>query len=394
MADQIRILDRLIQTKPFDLRALLRVAGWGCAAAAALMLAVLSASVGSKHQTLANPTATPQVPAATVQLTTRQTEPDKATRQLTETVSGLTADRDRLAARIATIERNLEDVTGSIKQQAAFPTASAPAATQTSVHSPTVAPTPAPAQAPSPVQSATPAAQPGPASAPRPTLPALAPPLTAAAPAPAPPSRSNSAQPEKVQPEKTTPATAATAPPAATPAATPPPAAPPAGAIAASPSAPAAPLAAVPAPGPARMANLSEAAEGDAAKSRIVDFGLDVGGATTFDGLRALWNSVRNNTADLFDELHPMVAVRENKSRGVDLRLVVGPIASSDAATQMCATLLAARRFCQMTIFEGQPLPQASAVAEPDPRRPPPTAPTRTPSQSQSKAVRPPAPRP
>jgi hypothetical protein len=35
MADQIRILDRLIQTKPFDLRALLRVAGWGCAAAAA-----------------------------------------------------------------------------------------------------------------------------------------------------------------------------------------------------------------------------------------------------------------------------------------------------------------------------------------------------------------------
>jgi hypothetical protein len=94
----------------------------------------------------------------------------------------------------------------------------------------------------------------------------------------------------------------------------------------------------------------------------------------------------------LFDDLHPMVAVRENKSRGVDLRLVVGPIASSEAATQMCATLLAARRFCQMTIFEGQPLPQASAVTEPDSRRPLPAAPTRT--SSQSKTVRPPAPRP
>jgi hypothetical protein len=370
MTDQIRIADRLIQAKPFDLRALLRLATWGCAAAAALMLAVLSATVGPKHQTFASQTAAPQVPAATVQLTTRQTEPDKATRQLSETISGLTADRDRLAARIATIERNLEDVTGSIKQQAAFPPASSPAATQTSVHTPTVAPTPAsaPAQASAPVQSSTPAPGPGPA-VPRPsTLPALPPAPTASAPPPAP--RSNPAHAEK------------TTPPAVT--------APPPGAIAAAPSAPAAPAAATPSPEPAstRVAHLPEASEPDTGKTRIVDFGLDIGGSTTFDGLRALWNSVRNNTADLFDDLHPMVAVRENKSRGVDLRLVVGPIASSEAATRMCATLLAARRFCQMTIFEGQPLPQASAVTEP---RTPPAAPART--SSQSKAVRPPAPR-
>jgi hypothetical protein len=378
MADQIRILDRFIQAKPFDLRALLRVAGWGCAAAAALMLAVLSASVGSKHQTPATLTAT-QVPAATVQLTTRQTEPDKATRQLTEAVSGLTADRERLVARLATIERNLEDITGSIKQQAAFPPASVPVATQTSVHTPTVAPTPAPvpAQASAPAPPSTPAPAPGPTLTPRPfTLPALAPAPTAAAPPPPAP-RSNQAQPEK------TTTTAATAPP---PAPVPPP-----GAIAAAPTAPAAPPAATPSPEPAstRVANLPEASEPDPGKTRIVDFGLDIGGSTTFDGLRALWNSVRNNTADLFDDLHPMVAVRENKSRGVDLRLVVGPIASSEAATQMCATLLAARRFCQMTIFEGQPLPQASGVTEP---RTPPAAPART--SSQSKAVRPPAPRP
>jgi hypothetical protein len=175
---------------------------------------------------------------------------------------------------------------------------------------------------------------------------------------------------------------AATAPLAATSPPTPPP-----GAIAASPSAPAAPPAA--APPPTRVANLPEASDPEG-KSRIVDFGLDIGGATTFDGLRALWNSVRNSTADLFEDVHPMVAVRENKSRGVDLRLVVGPIASSEAATQMCATLLAARRFCQMTIFEGQPLPQGSSVTEGEPRRTP-AAPTRP--ISQSKAVRPPAPR-
>jgi len=371
MTDQIRIVDRLIQAKPFDLRALLRLATWGCVAAAALTLAVLAATVGPKHQTFASQTAASQIPAATVQLTTRQTEPDKATRHLTETVSGLSADRDRLAARIATIERNLEDVTGSIKQQAAFPAASPPAATQTSVHTPTVAPTPAsvPTQASAP-QSSTP----GPGSAPRPsTLPTLAPGPTATASAPAPPApRSNPAQPEKTAP------------------APPPASGPLPGAIAAAPSAPAAQLAATPShePTPTRVANLPEASELDPGKTRIVDFGLDIGGSTTFDGLRALWNSVRNNSVDLFDDLHPMVAVRENKSRGVDLRLVVGPIASSEAATQMCATLLAARRFCQMTIFEGQPLPQASAVTEP---RTPPATPPR--ASSQSKAVRPPAPR-
>src|SRR4030095_13786894 len=114
MADQIRILDRLIQTKPFDLPALLRLATWGCVAATALMLEVLSSSIGTKHQALVSSTAAPQVPAATVLLPTRQTEPDKATRQLSEAVSGLAADRDRLVARIASLERNLEDITRSL----------------------------------------------------------------------------------------------------------------------------------------------------------------------------------------------------------------------------------------------------------------------------------------
>ena len=378
MADQIRILDRLIQTKPFDLRALLRLATWGCVAATALMLAVLSASMGAKHQALAPSTTALQVPAATVQLTTRQTEPDKAPHQLSEAVSGLTADRDRLVARIASLERNLEDVTGSIKQQAAPP---ASVSAQTSMHVPTTAPAPAsvPARETTPAQASAPAPASGAAAAPRP-MPALVPTATAPTPSsPAPSAPRSQAQPEK---EKVTPAVT-TAPPAATP---PPP--PPPGAIAASPSAPAAPPAA--APPPTRVANLPEASDPEG-KSRIVDFGLDIGWATTFDGLRALWNSVRNNTADLFEDLHPMVAVRENKSRGVDLRLVVGPVASSEAATQMCATLLAARRFCQMTIFEGQPLPQASSVTEGEPRRTPSAAPTRP--SSQSKAVRPPAPR-
>jgi hypothetical protein len=97
------------------------------------------------------------------------------------------------------------------------------------------------------------------------------------------------------------------------------------------------------------------------------EFAIDVGGAVNFDGLRVLWHSSRNANAVLFEGLQPLVAVRESKSRGVDLRLIVGPLASTEAATRMCAALLAARRSCQMTTYEGQPLPLA---ATPDAERP------------------------
>jgi hypothetical protein len=321
MADHIRNVDRMLQAKPVNMRGLLRLAGWGCVAAAALMLAVMTATMGSKGVTVASPMpadpprSSPQVPAAIVQVAPRPTEAEKATRQLSETVSGLAADRDRLVARIATIERNLEDVTSAIKQQKQ------------------AAPPPVPAANPAPLPAVTPAATP-------------------------PVSRSQS------QSEPTLPQAATAAPP---------------GAIAAAPSAPAF----------ARAASVAEAPEVEPAKTRIGDFAIDVGGATTFEGLRALWSSVRGATADLLDDLHPMVAVRESKSRGLDLRLVVGPIVSTEAATRMCATLLAARRFCQMTIFEGQPLPQTAPEPE---RRPVPAAPTRTTSPGQTKSVRPPTP--
>jgi len=347
MADHIRTIDQMLQAKPSNMRSLLRLASWAGAAAAALMLAVLSAGMGSKDMgskgaLAAPPISAPQVPAATVQLMPRPTEAEKTTRQLSEAVSGLTADRDRLVARIATIERNLEDVAGSIKQPAASSSAPANAAANSTAPAP-MAPTPA-----------------------------------AAPPAPAPTRSQSQPEPAPQQAAPTTPAAPAT--PAAAP-----------GAIAPAPSSPAL----------ARVASTATAPEpepgkSEPGKSRIVDFAIDIGGATTFDGVRALWNSVRGATSDLFEDLHPMVAARENKSRGVDLRLIVGPIASTEAATQMCATLLAARRHCQMTIFEGQPLPQTAPTPELE-RRPLPAAQSRTTSSGQPKSMRPltpPAPRP
>lgn len=85
--------------------------------------------------------------------------------------------------------------------------------------------------------------------------------------------------------------------------------------------------------------------------------GVDVGGATSFDGLRTLWNTITATHYDLFEGLHPIVTVRENsKSRAADLRLIAGPLTDIETASRICTTLAAAKRFCRLVNFEGQPL--------------------------------------
>jgi hypothetical protein len=86
--------------------------------------------------------------------------------------------------------------------------------------------------------------------------------------------------------------------------------------------------------------------------------GVDLGGAKDFDGLRTLWNTINASYGELFEGLHPIVSVRENtKSRGgADLRLVAGPITDVDNASRICTTLAAAKRYCRLVTFEGQPL--------------------------------------
>jgi hypothetical protein len=125
-----------------------------------------------------------------------------------------------------------------------------------------------------------------------------------------------------------------------------------------------------PAPAGARVAVVHppEAAP-EPAKPEV---GVDIGGAVNFEGLRVLWNSTRNANATLFEGLHPLVLLRENaRTRAPELRLVVGPIASTEAAARLCTTLSAARRYCQPAPFEGREL----ALAAPEPERRPPAAP-------------------
>lgn len=104
--------------------------------------------------------------------------------------------------------------------------------------------------------------------------------------------------------------------------------------------------------------------------------GVDVGSATSFDGLRSLWTIINATHPGLFDGLHPIVTVQENnRTRAPDLRLVIGPLREIEPAKRICGTLAAAKRYCRLVAFEGQPLALVAPEPPPAPRRPAAAAP-------------------
>jgi hypothetical protein len=247
------------------MRDLWRLALWGGSAAAALTLVVLASVSETGSRRIATAFAAPDPAMEPARIAARAAEAEAEARRLGEIVRWLAADRERLLAKLDTVERNLEDVTGSVRRQEA---AAAHAAAVTD----------------------------------------------------------QAAAPE--------------APPAA-----------PAGTLL-----------------PAVIGN---------AEPPKSDMGIDVGGATSTDGLRALWNSTRQNHAAVVEGLHPLVATRDNgRNKGKELRLILGPIETIEKAAQLCVSLSAARRYCQPVAFEGQKL------AEGPERKPAPKAATSPPRSS------------
>jgi hypothetical protein len=305
MVGQARVSIAYQHERTFDMGSLRRLAIWGGSAAVALLVAVLAGySDASSRRLMAADAQTTGTPAA--QLASRLPEIDAQTQRLAGVVDGLAAGRELLMGRMATLERNLEDVTGAIKRQggdssgqmsavppAPSPTAAVPApAAADSLKEPIKevvkeAPPPAPGSLPGPL-SLLPAAQ-----------------------------RSGGAEAQPAPPE--------------------------------------------------RVANISSARSDDpaAAEPPKIEFGVDVGGAVNFDGLRVLWASTRGSHGALLEGLHPVVAVRENsRTKNAELRLVVGPLANVEGAARLCASLSAGRRYCQPVAFEGQRLTEPDAVPE------------------------------
>jgi len=106
-----------------DMHALWRLSAWGFAAAVALAVLAITTQTegGSERLALALAPSTPRNLAVEMaDLKRRTLEKDAETQRLEAQVITLAADRERLTARLASIERNLDDVTGSIKRQAAL----------------------------------------------------------------------------------------------------------------------------------------------------------------------------------------------------------------------------------------------------------------------------------
>jgi hypothetical protein len=216
---------------------------------------------------------------AAPQIASRQID-QEVERRLNEAVRALAADRDRLASRVAALERNLDDVTGSIGRSGASAPAAQPSRPLPQIQA---APAPAPPLVPPPApQAAAPAAQPAP----------QAPPAIQAAP----------------------------------------------NRVAAGHLATGAPTAA------------------DSVATRT-EFGIDVGGNGSVEGLRTLWMTLKTSQPALFDGLRPVVAIREGQKPGtIELRLIAGPIANAGMAARMCAALAAMNQTCQPAVFDGQRL--------------------------------------
>jgi hypothetical protein len=83
------------------------------------------------------------------------------------------------------------------------------------------------------------------------------------------------------------------------------------------------------------------------------EFGLDLGGAATLDGILQRWITVKASFGPLLRGMYPLAA-REHRAGATGYRLVVGPLPNSPAATGLCAHFAAARTTCKSVKFEGE----------------------------------------
>ena len=392
----------------FDRRALWRIGTWGVAAVGAVVLAVTSNqwSLGLKREQLAAADLSRQ--AQQIQSLTRDSQNE--TRRLANAVETLNSDRDRLFSRITVLEQGLDSVTGTVAKQAAAANVNA-----VPKPPPSVAPPPTTMMPPTAATAdqTPPSANAAPSQSNQAAIPQTAPVTAAAATPPAPDKpRADAAKPDAAPalapaPPASLPQIAAIKPAVPLPA-TPlaqPQTAPSAQSLGSAksmmgPPDPAAPKLVEPAktattaPAPAAEAGVAasiakeirkdqEKAPSAAEESgtttptaiQRTEFAVELGGANSISGLRALWRGLlKSNSAELA-ELRPIIVLREgNTGLGMQLRLAAGPLPNAADAARICAALTEMQRACDTTVFDGQrlamtadeqPSPSAKPAAKP-----------------------------
>jgi hypothetical protein len=392
----------------FDRRALWRIGTWGFATVGAVVLAVTANqwSLGLRREQVAAADLTRQ--AQQIQMLAKECQNE--TRRLVSAIDTLNGDRDRLFSRVTVLEQGLDSVTGAIARQnaaAAAPQKPSPAASaMPALMTPpqTVSADPPPAMAPAPSQAVAPPPPAMAAAAPEKprqeiakpdpapgainylpliaaTKPAVPLPPTQAAPAPAAPTqtpalgsaKSMMGPPDPAAPKLLEPAKTATANPAPSPA----PAAVPAPEASAS--------VALDAKDKSRENDKQDDKQKDqekplldadaAATIQRTEFAVELGGANSIGGLRALWRGLlKSNNAELA-ELRPIIVLREgNTGLGMQLRLAAGPLHDAAEAAKICATLVESQRSCETTVFDGQRLAMSAEEPQIPGARPQPAA--------------------
>jgi hypothetical protein len=393
----------------FDRRSLWRIGSWGVTAVGAVVLAVVAnqSQLGWRREQVAAVDLARQAQ----QIQSLAKESQNETRRLASAIDTLNSDRDRLFSRVTVVEQGLDSVTGTIARQNVA--AAGPPKPPPSVVTP-------PATTIAPPAASDPPPQPGPVQS-QAAVPAVTPVTTAAAPAPEKP------RAEAVKPDPAPASTAslpqipsskpavplgaipqASAAPTAAPAATlgtaksimgpPDPAAPRLVEPTAKEIAKTANAAPAPASTPVQEAATAVATEvkdlpkdqdkpvasTDTANATIqrTEFAVDLGGANSIGGLRALWRGLlKSNNAELA-ELRPIIVLREsNTGLGMQLRLAAGPLNDAAEVARICASLVESKRSCETTVFDGQRL----AMSADDPT--PPVA-SKPPTQSRHQSYR------
>ncbi|NVN86254.1 MAG: SPOR domain-containing protein [Rhodopseudomonas sp.] len=386
----------LAEEGELDSRAKWRLGTWAAGSVGALVIAILASqsSTQSKREQVAAADLARQ--SQMIQRLAKQSQSESS--RLASAIETLNSDRDRLFSRLGTLEQGLDSVTGSIARvqaTAPSPTADKPAAAAPSATVVKAPETPAPALPPASLAAA-------PSIAPVETR--SVPAVVATAPAPveadvAKPAASKTATAVVPTPSTTsvapteTPTTkpdagrAVTAPPAPVTSVVPAeaPAAKaaanksiaaavplmPARSLMAPPDSAASKLVEAPSkPEVAAVAPAADDAETDEAEAAPIavqrtQFGVDLGGANTIDGLRTLWNRLSKSNK-LLAGLRPIIMVQERDSgNGTQLRLVAGPLDDAAAAAKLCARLGGGKRFCETAVFDGQRLPGGAPAPTP-----------------------------
>jgi hypothetical protein len=367
----------LAEEDAFDRRSLWRLGSWGAASVGAVIIAVLAnqSSIGWRREQVA----AADLARQSQQIQSVAKESQNETRRLASAIDTLNSDRDRLYSRVTVLEQGLDSVTGAIARQksaAAATPAVALSASQTAAPAAPQAPPaksqPAP-QTVTPAPTAAPVATTAPAPGEKPQAEAK---LREQDPATKPPEQAPATVASTAQPASNTPAAAApTAPLVGSKSMMGPPD-PAAGKLV---EAEKVAATSTPAPRPEAVA-LVASTEPDASEAAIpkvsvavqrTEFGVDVGGANSVGGLRALWRGLLKSRANAaLTTLHPIMMIKEGRNGlGMQLRLVAGPLDDAAAAAKICAGLIEGERTCETTVFDGQRLAmkadEPAAVASP-----------------------------